>query len=280
MDINFKCIRSSSSKSSEKISQICWEHNVLVRDYASVVLEADQGYYNHPLPSMSNVFLKILDTRVLVLCECVNFNGGGAFLSLGQGAHRDLLLIGPFLFWVDNNYFCQKTRSERNGGDDYIGHYQPFSSYSSYKAGNRLGANKTICFQPPLALSSPFGWEPGRTMSISWTPCRSPLHPCQSLKHLTSNHCSDSGAAGYHVSFAFNLATAVSSSASGPLPAVHLSYLGLTTGGFCFFFFEVCVSPTIIKAKCLSFYSLPPLTMAIIQYLICPFLFLLGCCWC
>lgn len=69
-------------------------------------------------------------------------------------------------------------------------------------------------------------------MSTLWTPGRSPLHPCQSLKHLTSNHCTDSGAAGYHVSFAFNLATAVSSSASGPLPAVYLSYLGLTTGDF------------------------------------------------
>lgn len=90
-------------------------------------------------------------------------------------------------------------------------------------------------------------------MSTLWTPGRSPLHPCQSLKHLTSNHCTDSGAAGYHVSFAFNLAIAVSSYASGPLPAVYLSYLGLTTGDF---FFEVCVSPTIIKAKCLSFYSL------------------------
>lgn len=149
MDINFKCICSSSSKSSEKISQICWEHNVLVRDYASVVLEADQGYYNHPLPSMSNVFFKILDTRVLVLCECLNFNGGGAFLSLGQGAHRDLLLIGPFLFWVDNNYFCQKTRSKRNGGDDYIGFIGHFPATALIKLVTGWGQIEPSAFNLP-----------------------------------------------------------------------------------------------------------------------------------
>lgn len=34
-------------------------------------------------------------------------------------------------------------------------------------------------------------------MSAVWTPGQSPFHPCQRLKHLPSNHCSDSRAVGY-----------------------------------------------------------------------------------
>lgn len=56
-----------------------------------------------------------------------------------------------------------------------------------------------------------------------WTPGQSALYPCQILEHLPSNHCSDSGAVGYHVSFASILATAVASSASGPLPAISVT---------------------------------------------------------
>lgn len=62
-------------------------------------------------------------------------------------------------------------------------------------------------------------------MSTVWTPGQSPLYPCQSLKHLTSNHCSDSGAVGYHVSFAFNLATAVAPSAPGLPPAISVPWI-------------------------------------------------------
>lgn len=60
-------------------------------------------------------------------------------------------------------------------------------------------------------------------MSTVRTPGRSPLHRCQNLKHLTSNHCSDSKAIGYHVLFGFNLATAVASLAPGPLPAISVT---------------------------------------------------------
>lgn len=107
-----------------------------------------------------------------------------------------------------------------------------------------MGVNKIICFQPPCGAFILICIKPGRTMSTVWTPGRSPLNPCQSLNHLTSNHCSDSGVARYHVSFAFNLATAVSSATSAPLPLSRLPWIDIED-----FFFEVCVSPTIIKAK-------------------------------
>lgn len=156
MDINFKCISSSSSKSSEKTSQICWEQKALVRDYASVVLEENQGYYNHNLPSLSNDFFKILNTSVMVFCECLNFNRGWGLLNLVQGAHRDLHLIRPFLFWADNNYFCQKTRSKRSRGDYYIGFISHFPAPALIKLITGWGQIKPSAFNLPLALSSPF----------------------------------------------------------------------------------------------------------------------------
>lgn len=101
-----------------------------------------------------------------------------------------------------------------------------------------MGANKVICFQPPCGAFVLICLRTWEDHVYLWTPGRSPLRPCQSLKHLTTNHCSDSGAAGYHVSFAFNLATAVSSSASGPLPAISvtLDWLQKT------FFWSLCFS--------------------------------------
>lgn len=110
-------------------------------------------------------------------------------------------------------------------------------------------------------------------MSTLWTPGRSPFHPCQSLKHLTSNHYSDAGAAGYHVSFAFNLAAAVSSLASGPLPATSVTVDWLQNT----WVFEVCVSPAIIRAKCHPFSHLPPVHHSSHATSVCPSLLLQGC---
>lgn len=74
------------------------EDKALVRDNASKVLEENQRYYNHSLPSLSNDFIKVENTSVRGFCECLNVDRGGGLLSLGQGANRDLHLIRPFLF--------------------------------------------------------------------------------------------------------------------------------------------------------------------------------------
>lgn len=84
-----------------------------------------------------------------------------------------------------------------------------------------MGWIKSSAFNLPAVLSSWFKNQGGPC--LQWTPGRSPLHPCQSLKHLTGNHCSDSGVVRYHVSFAFDLATAVAPSAPGPLPAISVT---------------------------------------------------------
>lgn len=102
------------------------EDKALVRDNASKVLEENQRYYNHSFPRLSNDFIRAEDTSELVFCECLNVDQGGGLPSLGQGANRDLHLIRPFLFWVANSCFCQKTRSKPSRGDYYIGFISHF----------------------------------------------------------------------------------------------------------------------------------------------------------
>lgn len=53
----------------EQTSQTGLGHSI-ARDYASIILDENQRFYNHSLPNLSNDFFKVENTIVLVICGC------------------------------------------------------------------------------------------------------------------------------------------------------------------------------------------------------------------